>query len=70
MFDADSDNGDRSRGKLPTSPSKPASAALGLVKPENKATVTKVLTYQVVPSEYDFNALGEAIMKSNGKVEL
>ena len=48
----------------------PAGTVDNLVKPENKATLTKVLTYHVVPGKYDFNALHEAIMKGNGKAEL
>ena len=28
-----------------------------LFKPENKATLTKILTYHVVPGKYDFKAL-------------
>jgi uncharacterized surface protein with fasciclin (FAS1) repeats len=48
----------------------PAGAVDNLVKPENKATLTKVLTYHVVPGRYDFNALQDAIMKGNGKAEL
>lgn len=48
----------------------PAGTVDNLVKPENKATLTKILTYHVVPGKYDFNALHDAIMKSNGKTEL
>ena len=48
----------------------PAGTVDNLVKPENKATLTKILTYQVVPGKYDFDALHDAIMKGNGKAEL
>lgn len=41
-----------------------------LVKPENKATLTKVLTYHVVPGKYDFQALSKEIGKGNGRAEL
>lgn len=48
----------------------PAGTVDNLVKPENKATLTKVLTYHVVPGKYDFNALSDAIHKHNGTAEL
>ena len=32
-----------------------------LVKPENKATLTSILTYHVVPGRYDFRKLDQAI---------
>jgi uncharacterized surface protein with fasciclin (FAS1) repeats len=48
----------------------PAGTVDTLVKPENKATLTKVLTYHVVPGKYDFMALSAAIKKQNGKAEL
>src|SRR5450830_7312 len=41
-----------------------------LVKPENKATLTKILTYHVVSGKYDFNALASAIKKNHGTAEL
>jgi uncharacterized surface protein with fasciclin (FAS1) repeats len=41
-----------------------------LVKPENKATLTKILTYHVVPGKYDFKALEQAIKKDGGKAQL
>lgn len=37
-----------------------------LLKPENKATLTSVLTYHVVPGRYDAKALMELIKKGNG----
>lgn len=48
----------------------PAGTVDTLVKPENKATLTKVLTYHVVPGKYDFMALSAAIKKQNGTAEL
>lgn len=41
-----------------------------LLKPENKATLTKVLTYHVVAGKYDFNAISALIKKGKGKAEL
>lgn len=41
-----------------------------LLKPENKATLTKVLTYHVVSGKWDFNAIAEGIKKGNGKMEI
>ncbi|PWS27186.1 fasciclin [Pedobacter yonginense] len=41
-----------------------------LVKPENKATLTKILTYHVVAGKMDSKAIAAAIKKGNGKVEL
>ncbi|MES2589013.1 MAG: fasciclin domain-containing protein [Bacteroidota bacterium] len=38
-----------------------------LLKPENKATLTKVLTYHVVSGKMDFNAIKSAIEKGKGK---
>lgn len=48
----------------------PAGTVDTLVKPESKASLTKILTYHVVPGKYDFNALQGAIKKGNGKAEL
>jgi uncharacterized surface protein with fasciclin (FAS1) repeats len=48
----------------------PAGTVETLVKPENKATLTKILTYHVVPGKYDFKALESAIMKQSGKATL
>ena len=48
----------------------PAGTVDNLLKPENKSTLTKVLTYHVVPGKYDFDGLRNAIMKGNGKAEL
>ncbi len=38
-----------------------------LVKPENKATLTKILTYHVVAGNYDSKKIMKAIKKGNGK---
>jgi uncharacterized surface protein with fasciclin (FAS1) repeats len=48
----------------------PAGTVDTLIKPESKASLTKILTYHVVPGKYDFNALQGAIKKGNGKAEL
>ncbi|HWW06056.1 fasciclin domain-containing protein [Collimonas sp.] len=48
----------------------PAGTVETLVKPESKATLTKILTYHVVPGRYDFAKLESAIKKGNGKAEL
>lgn len=37
-----------------------------LLKPENKAKLTAVLTYHVLPGKYDFDALKAAIKKGKG----
>lgn len=41
-----------------------------LVKPENKATLTKILTYHVVAGNLDSKALAEKIKAGNGTAEL
>jgi uncharacterized surface protein with fasciclin (FAS1) repeats len=41
-----------------------------LLKPENKAKLTGILTYHVVAGKYDSKALAELIKKGNGKAEL
>jgi uncharacterized surface protein with fasciclin (FAS1) repeats len=70
---------DTLKGKGPFTVFAPTNAAFAklpsgtvdtLVKPENKATLTKILTYHVVPGKYDFMALSHAIKKGNGKAEL
>ena len=48
----------------------PAGTVDTLLKPENKATLTKVLTYHVVPGKYDSKALAKLIRKGNGKAWL
>lgn len=41
-----------------------------LVKPENKATLTKILTYHVVAGKYDSKAIADLIKASGGKATL
>lgn len=41
-----------------------------LLKPENKATLTKILTYHVVSGKMNSKAIAAAIKKGNGKAEL
>ena len=48
----------------------PAGTVENLVKPENKATLTKILTYHVVAGTYDFKALTAAITKGMGHADL
>jgi uncharacterized surface protein with fasciclin (FAS1) repeats len=48
----------------------PAGTVETLVKPENKATLTKILTYHVVPGKLDFAALSERVKAGGGKAEL
>src|SRR5215213_6787280 len=44
----------------------PAGTVDTLLKPENKATLTKILTYHVVAGNYDSKAIAKAIKKGNG----
>jgi len=48
----------------------PAGTVETLVRPENKATLTGILTYHVIPGRYDFQKLDEAIKAGGGKAEL
>lgn len=48
----------------------PAGTVESLVKPESKATLTKMLTYHVVSGKYDFMTLATEIKKHGGKAEL
>ena len=66
-------------GKGPFTVFAPTNAAFGklpegtvdtLVKPENKATLTKILTYHVVPGRLDSEALDRDIKKGDGKATL
>src|SRR6195952_1110741 len=41
-----------------------------LVKPENKATLTKILTYHVVAGRWDSKAIAAKIKEGNGTAEL
>jgi uncharacterized surface protein with fasciclin (FAS1) repeats len=45
----------------------PAGTVETLLKPENKATLTKILTYHVVAGNMDSKAIAKAIKKGNGK---
>src|SRR5882724_1776051 len=45
----------------------PAGTVEMLVKPENKATLTRILTYHVVAGKYDSKLLAQLIKKGNGK---
>ena len=48
----------------------PAGTVATLVKPENKATLTKILTYHVVAGDYDTTKLRAMILAGHGKAEL
>ncbi|MBC7700509.1 fasciclin domain-containing protein [Aquabacterium sp.] len=48
----------------------PAGTVDTLLKPESKGTLTKVLTYHVVPGKYDIKALSTAIKMGGGMAEL
>ena len=48
----------------------PDGAVESLLKPENKAALTKVLTYHVVAGKVDSHALKEMIKKGGGTAEL
>nr|WP_049871402.1 fasciclin domain-containing protein [Ramlibacter tataouinensis] len=48
----------------------PAGTVDTLLKPENKATLTKVLTYHVVPGRVDAAALARQIQAGGGKAML
>lgn len=48
----------------------PAGTVDNLLKPENKATLTKVLTYHVVPGKLDSAALMKMIKSGGGKAML
>jgi uncharacterized surface protein with fasciclin (FAS1) repeats len=48
----------------------PAGTVDTLLKPESKGTLTKVLTYHVVPGKYDMKALSAAIKMGGGTAEL
>lgn len=45
----------------------PAGTVESLVMPENKATLTKILTYHVVAGKMDSKAIAKAIKKGGGK---
>ncbi len=48
----------------------PSGTVDGLLQPESKAALTRVLTYHVVPGRYDFAALQREIVKQGGKARL
>ena len=48
----------------------PAGTVETLVKPENKATLTKILTYHVVAGNYDSKKLMQLIKKGQGQASL
>jgi uncharacterized surface protein with fasciclin (FAS1) repeats len=48
----------------------PAGTVESLLKPENKSTLTSVLTYHVVAGKLDAKAVGEAIKAGGGKATL
>src|SRR5207342_2067187 len=48
----------------------PAGTVDNLLKPENKGTLTKVLTYHVVPGRLDISALNKQIKAGGGKAML
>jgi len=48
----------------------PAGTVDNLVKPENKATLVKILTYHVVAGKYDYDAIAKMIKAGGGKASL
>ena len=48
----------------------PKGTVESLVKPENKATLTKILTYHVVAGKWDANAIAKLIKDGNGTAAL
>lgn len=48
----------------------PKGTVENLVKPENKATLTKILTYHVISGKYDAKAVSALIKAGNGMAEL
>lgn len=48
----------------------PAGTVASLVQPENKATLTKILTYHVVAGKLDANAIAQLIKEGNGTAVL
>lgn len=48
----------------------PAGTVETLVKPENKATLTKILTYHVVAGKFDAKAIAASIKEGNGTATL
>ena len=48
----------------------PKGTVESLVKPENKATLTKILTYHVVAGKWDAKAIAQLIRDGNGSADL
>jgi uncharacterized surface protein with fasciclin (FAS1) repeats len=48
----------------------PAGTVTTLLKPENKATLTKILTYHVVPGDYNTTKLRSMILAGGGQAQL
>ncbi|MDZ4823749.1 MAG: fasciclin domain-containing protein [Flavobacteriales bacterium] len=48
----------------------PSGTVETLLKPENKGTLTAVLTYHVIAGRHDFNSLSAEIKKGKGKAQL
>lgn len=48
----------------------PAGTVESLIKPENKTTLTKILTYHVVAGKLDANAIAALIKEGNGSATL
>lgn len=48
----------------------PKGTVENLLKPENKSSLTKVLTYHVLKGKYDFTALEKLIKQGKGKASL
>lgn len=48
----------------------PPGTVANLVKPENKATLTKILTYHVVPGDWTTTKIRAAILQGNGVAAL
>ncbi len=48
----------------------PAGTVETLLKPENKSTLTGILTYHVVAGRYDFDAIAKMIKDGNGKAKI
>jgi uncharacterized surface protein with fasciclin (FAS1) repeats len=48
----------------------PAGTVETLLKPENKATLAKVLTYHVVAGKFDFDAMAAKIKAGNGEAAM
>jgi len=48
----------------------PAGTVTTLLKPENKATLTKILTYHVVPGDYNTTRIRAMILAGGGQTQL